>query len=233
VLTCSRIPQSKVPMPRPTAPSARTRVKRTPDKARYDASTIHAILDACPVVHVAYVIDGAPFVTPTLAWREGGRIFWHGSAASRMLRAVDGASVCLTATLTDGIVLARSAFEHSVNYRSVMVMGQATVTHDPKAKAAQLEHFVDLHWPGRWAALRPMTAQELKATSVLSMPLDEASAKVSTGMATEVAGDETWPVWSGVIPVTQSTGLPLADPAGLAVALPAHIRRYVFGQIAR
>lgn len=220
-------------MPRPTTPtpSARSRVRRTPDKARYDTATIHAILDACPVVHVGYVIDGAPFVTPTLAWREGGRIFWHGSAASRMLRAVDGAPVCLTATLTDGIVLARSGFEHSVNYRSVMVMGQAVVTHDPKAKAAQLQHFVDLHWPGRWAALRPMTVQELKATSVLSMPLDEASAKVSTGMASEVAGDEVWSVWSGIIPVAQITGAPEPDPACTPAAMPDHIRAYVFGRI--
>ena len=101
-----------------------------------------------------------------------------------------------------------------MNYRAVMVMGQAEVTRDPVAKAAQLQRLVDLHWPGRWDALRPITAQELKATSVLSMPLDEASAKVSTGMAADVAGDETWPVWSGVIPVMQVTGVPLADPAG-------------------
>lgn len=221
-------------MPRiPAAPSPRTRIRRTPEKARYDRVTVHAILDASPVVHVGYVIDGAPFVTPTLAWRDGDRLFWHGSAASRMLRATDRAAVCVTATLTDGIVLARSAFEHSVNYRSVMVMGQAEVTRDPVAKAAQLQRLVDLHWPGRWDALRPMTAQELKATSVLSMSLNEASAKVSTGMASEGAGDETWPVWSGVIPVMQVTGVPLADPAGTPAALPDHIRSYIFGQITR
>jgi uncharacterized protein len=221
-------------MPRTSlAPSPRSRVKRTPEKARYDAATLHAILDACPVVHVGYVIDGAPFVTPTLAWRVADRIYWHGAAASRMLRSLDGAAVCLTATLTDALVLARSAFEHSANYRSVMVMGHATLTTDPKAKAAQLERFVELHWPGRWAALRPMTVQELKATSVLSMPLDEASAKVSTGMASEAKGDETWPVWSGIIPLTQTTGAPLADPAARPADMPAHVRDYVFGRITR
>ncbi len=220
-------------MPRPTAaPSPRTRVKRTPDKARYDAATIHAILDACPVVHVGYIIDGAPFVTPTLAWRNGDRIFWHGSAASRMLHSLDGAAVCLTATLTDAMVLARSAFEHSANYRSVMVMGHATLTEDPKDKEAQLRRFMELHWPGRWDALRPVTAQEIKATRVLSMPLDEASAKVSTGMATEAAGDETWPVWSGIIPVAQATRAPVQDALGVQAELPGYLSDYVYGQLA-
>lgn len=123
------------------AASDRTHLRRTPEKAAYGVAAIHAILDAGPVAHVGYVLNGAPFVTPILQWREGDQVFWHGSAASRMLRSVDGAQGCLTVTLTDGLLLARSAFEHSVNYRSVMLFGQARLVSDPAAKAAHLKRW--------------------------------------------------------------------------------------------
>lgn len=201
--------------PPSAAPSARTRVRRTPEKAAYDVATIHAILDAGPVAHVGYILNGAPFVTPTLQWREGDHVFWHGSAASRMLRNVDGAPVCLTVTLTDGLLLARSAFEHSINYRSVMLMGQARLVTDPDVKAAHLKTMVDQMFPGRWPQLRPMTAQEMKATALLTMKIHEASAKISAGMPEDPVEDRDWPVWAGIVPVITTLGTP--EPAPDAV----------------
>jgi uncharacterized protein len=212
------------------APSPRTRVKRTPGKAAYDPATIAAILDAQPVVHVGYTLADGPYVTPTLGWRVDDTVFWHGSSASRFLRAVDGAAACLTATITDAFVLARSGFEHSVSYRSVMVLGTARLIRDPAEKTAALRAFFDRQWPGRWDALRPMTPQELKATAVLAMPLTEASAKISKGFATEVAGDERWPVWSGLLPMHTATGAPVPDPACAPVPAPDHVTGWAYGQ---
>lgn len=194
------------------APSDRARIRRSPHQAGYDRATIDAILDACPVAHVGYVRDGAPFVTPTLHWRIGDQVYWHGSAASRMLRSVDGAQVCLTVTLTDGLRLARSGFEHSINYRSAMLFGQATLITDINAKSRHLHAMMDQMFPLRWPQLRPMTAQELKATAILSLTIDEASAKVSTGMPGDPPEDKSWPVWAGVIPVRQTLGQPQPDP---------------------
>ena len=139
------------------APSERTRVRRLHERGRYDPATIHAILDAAPWCHVGYVIDGAPYVTPTLHWRDGDWVYWHGSAASQMLRKSEGEPVCLTVSLLDGYVLARSAFNHSVNYRSAMLFGPAVKVADPAAKDAQLRRFVEGLFPGRWKELRPMT----------------------------------------------------------------------------
>ena len=164
-------------------PTDRTRVRRLPERGAYDRATIDAILDAMPVAHVGYSIDGQPFVTPTLQWREGDHVYWHGSAASRMLRVIDGAPVCLTVTLIDGMVLARSAFNHSMNYRSVMLLGKAHAVTDPAVKEARLRTFVESQFPGRWDMLRPVTAQELKGTTVLGMPIDECSAKIRSGRA--------------------------------------------------
>ncbi len=210
------------------APSDRSRVRRTPDKAAYDKTTIHAILDAAPVAHVGYILNGAPFVTPTLQWREGDHVYWHGSAASRMLKAVNGADVCLTVTLTDGLVLARSAFEHSINYRSAMLFGQARLVTDPAEKAARLQTMVDQMFPGRWPLLRPMTDQEMKATTLLTMPIDEVSAKVATGMPEDEPEDRTWPVWAGIVPLITKLGIPEAAPDGLpGMALPF----VTFGQL--
>lgn len=208
-------------MSKQDAPSDRTRLRRMSEKAAHDRATIDAILDACPVAHVGYVVEGAPVVTPTLQWREGDRVYWHGSAASRMLRALAGAPVCLTVTLTEGLVLARSGFEHSIAFRSAMLFGTAEVVADPEAKEAHLKAMMDQMFPGRWPQLRPMQAQELKATSILSMPIDEASAKIADPMPQDPQEDRTWPVWAGTIPLITSYGTPKAAPDSMpGAALP-------------
>lgn len=211
------------------APSPRTRVRRLHDKAAYDRAVINAILDAMPVAHVGHVVDGVPVVTPTLQWREGDRVYWHGSSASRMQKRAAREQVCLTVTLTDGMVLARSGFEHSVNYRSVMVFGQAEVVADA-AKTAHLRAMMDQMFPGRWDQLRPITAQEVKATRILSLPLTEASAKISAGPPTDPPEDRAWPVWAGVIPIRLIVGEPVPAP-DLAPDLPVpdHAKGYSIG----
>jgi uncharacterized protein len=197
----------------PHAPSPRARVGRKPERGRYDRATIDAILDAAIVGHVGWVLDGQPYVTPTAVWRQGDRLFWHGSAASRMLRATGGgAPVCVTVTHLDGLVLARSGFDHSVNYRSVMVLGPAHRVTDPGEVDAALEAFVEHLYPGRWAELRPMTAKERKATAVLWIDLAEASAKIRDDVAHDEPGDESWPAWAGVIPLRVLAGEPEPDP---------------------
>ena len=217
-----------------TAPSPRTRARRLHDKAAYDRDTINAILDAMPVAHVGHIVDGFPVVTPTLQWRIGDRIYWHGSSASRMQKRAADAQVCVTVTLTDGMLLARSGLEHSVNYRCVMVFGQAEVVEGPAAKEAHLKEMMDQLFPGRWEALRPITAQELKATRILSLPLTEASAKISAGPPLDPAEDVAWPVWAGVLPIHLTMGAPQPAP-DLApnVALPDHAARYRFGVSSR
>jgi nitroimidazol reductase NimA-like FMN-containing flavoprotein (pyridoxamine 5'-phosphate oxidase superfamily) len=188
---------------------------------------IHAILDAQPLAHLGHLVDGAPAVTPTLHWREGERVYWHGSSASRMIRAAAAAPVCLTVTLLDAMVLARSGMEHSVNFRSVMVFGRAEAVTDPAAKTLHLQVMMEQLFPGRWQALRPMTAQELKATAVLSLPLTEATAKIGAGMPTDPPEDISWPVWAGLIPLITTTGTPEPAPdlpPGLSA--PAHVTRF-------
>ncbi|MBU6206756.1 MAG: pyridoxamine 5'-phosphate oxidase family protein [Alphaproteobacteria bacterium] len=194
------------------APSPRTRVKRVHERGAYDRTTIDAILDASPIAHVGYIFEDAPFVTPTLHWREGDHVYWHGSAASRMIETADGAEVCLTVTLLDGLVLARSAFHHSANYRSVMLFGRATLISDPEAKEARLKAFMEGLVPGRWETLRPILQKELKATSILSMPIIEASAKVRTGPPKDDEPDYALDIWAGTLPLQISTGAPVDDP---------------------
>jgi uncharacterized protein len=209
------------------APSPRMRVKRMHERGAYDRATIDAILDATPLGHVGFVHKEQPFVIPTLQWREGDRVYWHGSAASRMLDASNGADVCLTVTLIDGFVLARSAFHHSMNYRSVMLIGRAELVADPAEKEARLKAFVDGLFPGRWDGLRPVNAQELKATHVLSMAIDEASAKVRTGGPKDDAEDYALPIWAGVLPVTPEVLAPIADPLNLpGVEPPEHVTAF-------
>jgi uncharacterized protein len=208
------------------APSERVRVKRLRERGTYDRATIDAILDATPVAHVGYVVGGQPFVTPTLQWREGDRVYWHGSVASRMLEAADGADVCVTVTLIDGIVLARSAFHHSVNYRSVMLIGRASLVANPAEKKARLKAFVDGIFPGRWAILRPVTAPELRATSILSIPISEASAKVRIGPPKDDEEDYALDIWAGVLPLRLETQAPISDPRMKAdVPVPDHVLR--------
>ena len=206
------------------APTPRTRVKRLHEKAAYDADTIKAVLDAQPLAHIGHLIDGTPAVTPTLHWREGDRVYWHGSAASRMIKAATGQPVCLTVTLLDGLVLARSGLEHSVNFRSVMVFGVAEAVMDQAAKARHLEVMMEQMYPGRWAQLRPMTAQELKATAVLSLPISEASAKIGAGMPTDPPEDMDWPVWAGLVGIRQV--LDDAQPDGTPKGPAPQIRRF-------
>lgn len=192
-------------------PSDRTRVRRLPGRGRYDRATIDAILDEAIVGHVAWTLDGQPYATPTAVWRQGDRLYWHGSAASRMLRATDGQPACVTVTHLDGLVLARSGFHHSVNYRSAMVLGTAHLVTDEAEVDASLEAFIEHLYPGRWQELRPMTARERKATSVMWMDLSEASAKVRSDVNHDDEGDETWPAWGGVIPVRMVRGEPEPD----------------------
>lgn len=195
------------------APSRFTRVRRMPKRGAYDRETIHAVLDAAPVCHVGHVIEGRPVVIPTLHWREGDTVYWHGSAASRMLRDnAGGNEVCLTASLIDGWVLARSGFHHSVNYRSVMCFGRPRRVEDRAEKLAALQGFIDRLFPGRWATLRPPTEQEIKATAVLALPLDEASAKLRAAPPGDDPADVTWPVWAGVLPLALVRGQPEPDP---------------------
>jgi len=216
-------------MPDP-APSPRTRARRLNYKAAYDRPTIDAILDAMPVAHVGHIVDGFPVVTPTLHWREGDRIYWHGSSASRMQKRATGEQVCVTVTLTDGMVLARSGLEHSVNYRSVMVFGQAEVVEGTEAKTAHLRTMMEQMFPGRWDSLRPITAQELKATRILSLPLTEASAKVSAGPPIDPPEDQAWPVWAGVLPIRLTVGAPEPTPdLAPGIPVPDHARAFRIG----
>ena len=158
----------------------RTNLTRNPARADYDRDAVNKIIDATPLCHVSYIIDGRPYVTPTLQWREGDTIYWHGSSASRFLRQIVDKEVCMAITHFDGFVLARSAFHHSINYRSVMLFGEAIKVED-SAKNALLQSFVESLIPCRWENLRAMTDQEAKATIIFSMPIDEGSAKVRSG----------------------------------------------------
>jgi uncharacterized protein len=194
------IPRS--PMPDSFAVSDRTRVVREANRAVYDRETIYKILDEGFVCHVGFVADGQPFVIPTMFARVDDAIYFHGSAASRMLRgAAAGLPVCITVTLTDGLVLARSVFNHSMNYRSVVTLGTATLISEPAEKLAALRAFTEKLIPGRWEDARQPNEQELKATSILKLPLNEVSAKVRTGSVEDDAADYALSVWAGIIPL--------------------------------
>jgi uncharacterized protein len=193
--------------------SDRTRVRREPQRGAYDRETIDAILDEALVCHLGFVQDGQPFVIPTLFARVDDEVVVHGSSASRTLRALGGGvDACLTVTLVDGIVLARSIFNHSINYRSVVVLGRASAVSDPDKKRSALEAFSNRLLPGRWDDARQPTPTELKATSILRMPLNEASAKLRTGPPKDDEADYDWPVWAGVVPLTLAVGTPQPDP---------------------
>src|SRR5271170_4426883 len=185
-------------------PTARTRVRRLHDRGRYDRKTVYAILDAALLCHVGYVIDGLPYVTPTLFWRDGERLYWHGSSASRMLRTqATGIPVCLTVSHVDALILARCAFRHSLNYRAVMAFGTAHIVDDPVEKEAGLNAFIDRVYPGRTANMRPISAQELKATSLLGMTIESASAKIRSGGPLDLEQDYAADCWAGTVPIAQ------------------------------
>jgi uncharacterized protein len=197
----------------------RNKVKRLHKRAAYDRAAIYSVLDAQPLVQVAYAIDSEPYVTPTLAWREGDRVFWHGSSASRFLRKAVGSRVCLSASLMDGYVLARSAFNHTVNYRSATLFGVAQALKSDDEKTNALKALMDRLFPGRWPTLRPMTPKELKATTVLWMDVETASAKIRA-LPPGDSDEADYPVWAGVIPIETRLRPPVADPQlmdGLAV----------------
>lgn len=199
-------------MPNDTAPSQRTRLVREPQRAVYDRDAINAILDEAFICHVGFVVEGQPFVIPTGYGRSEEDLYIHGSAASRMLRNVEqGIAVCVTVTLLDGLVLARSIFNHSMNYRSVVVLGTAVAVQDPDEKIKALELLSEHIIPGRWAESRYPNEKELKATTVLRLPLSECSAKVRSGPPIDDEEDLTFDTWAGVIPLSTSVGTPIPD----------------------
>jgi uncharacterized protein len=194
------------------APSPRTRVRRVPARAAYERERIEAILDEALVAHVAFAVAGQPYAIPTLHARVGERVYFHGSAASRAIRTLTaGAPVCLTVTLVDGIVLARSAFHHSVNYRSVVVLGQARPVEGQAERLAALHAFTERLIPGRWDEVRPPNAKELKGTGVLAIDLTESSAKVRAEGPVDDPPDYAREVWAGVIPLRTTAGPPVPD----------------------
>lgn len=209
-------------------PTERTQVKRLPKRGKYDAETVYKILDEAFVCNVGFVVDGQPYVIPTNFGRVGDTLYLHGSAASRMLRSLSaGIPVCVTVTLVDGLVLARSAFHHSVNYRSVVILGAAKLVEDPAEKMEALRLFTEHIMKGRWDEIRWPNEQEMKGTTVLAVPLEEVSAKVRVGGPVDDEEDYSMPVWAGVLPLAQTTGAPVPDErlkAGTAV--PEYVARY-------
>lgn len=196
-------------------PTSRTTLRRLPARGSHTRADIHRILDAGLVCHVGFVADHQPYVIPTIYARIGDRLYVHGSAASRMLRTLaGGVEICVTVSLIDGVVLARSAFHHSINYRSVVVLGRATPILDAEEKLAALEAIVEHVMPGRWKEVRGPSPQELKATSVLALPLTEASAKVRALPPVDDEADYRIPVWAGVIPLRTVALTPVADVHG-------------------
>jgi len=210
-------------------PTPRTRVVREADRAVYDREAAYRILDEGFLCHVGFVADGQPFVIPTSYGRKDDSLYIHGSAASRMLRNLkDGVPVCVTVTLLDGLVLARSIFNHSMNYRSVVLLGKATLVEDPQEKIEALHALSEHILPGRWADSRQPNERELKATSILRVPIEEFSAKVRTGPPIDDEPDYAFPTWAGVVPLEMTAGAPIDDPRldpGLEV--PAYAKHYV------
>lgn len=209
-------------------PTTRTQVRRLPKRATYDKEQVHAILDEGYICHIGFVNDGQPFVIPTGYARFGNQLYIHGSAASRMLRSAgDGVDVCVTVTLVDGFVLARSVFHHSMNYRSVVVLGKARLVADPEEKRAALRCFTNHIVAERWEEARQPTDQELKATSVLALPLEEVSAKVRTGPPVDDEEDYSMSIWAGVVPIRGQLGEPLPDKRILPGVPTVDVRRVV------
>ncbi len=206
----------------------RTKLKRLPKRGHFDNETVYAILDEGFICHVGFAPEGQPFVIPTGYARVDDKLYIHGSQASRMLRTLSGGvDACVTVTILDGLVLARSAFHHSMNYRSVVIFGRATLVEDRHEKMAALialsEHIIR----GRWDDVREPTEQEMRATTVLSLPLDEASAKIRTGPPVDDEEDYALPVWAGIIPLRLEAGEPIKDPRlPVGISVPAYAEKY-------
>lgn len=207
-------------------PTPRIRVVREPQRAVYDRDAVNQILDEAFLCHVGFVVDGQPFVIPTSYGRNGDVLYIHGSAASRMLRSLDqGISICITVTLLDGLVLARSVFNHSMNYRSVVILGTATLVDDPVEKIAALRALSEHILPHRWDDSRFPNEKELKATSVLRLPISEFSAKVRVGPPVDDDEDYSFPTWAGVIPLEMTVGAAIPD-GRCEQELPAYLKNY-------
>ncbi len=210
----------------PSNPTPRTRVVREPQRGVYDRDTINQILDEAFLCHVGFTVEAQPFVIPTSYGRDGDVLYIHGSAASSMLRNLNqGVPVCITATLLDGLVLARSVFNHSMNYRSVVILGTATLVDDPAEKLAALRAISEHIIPHRWDDARQPNEKELKQTSVLRLPINEFSAKVRTGPPIDDAEDYSFPTWAGVIPLEMNSGTPICDER-CQQELPAYLKNY-------
>ena len=209
-------------------PTERTQVKRLPKRGKYERETVFAILDVGFVCHVGFTVDGQPYVIPTNYGRSGDTLYLHGSAASRMLRTLsEGVPVSVTVTHVDGLVLARSAFHHSVNYRSVVILGTARLVTEPAEKMEALRVFTEHVMKGRWDDVRQPTEQELKATTVLALPLEEVSAKVRTGGPIDDEEDYALPVWAGVLPLETSVKEPVPDPQRKSdQPIPPYLKNY-------
>jgi uncharacterized protein len=209
-------------------PDERTRVVREPQRGIYDRETIYKILDEGFVCHVGFTVDGQPYVIPTMFARVGDAIYFHGSAASRMLRgAGEGMPVCITVTLADGLVLARSVFNHSMNYRSVVALGKAELVDAPEEKIAALHAFTEKILRGRWNDARQPNEKELKATSILRLPLTEISAKVRSGPPEDDAEDYALRVWAGVVPLRLAAEAPIRDErCDATIPVPHYAARY-------
>jgi nitroimidazol reductase NimA-like FMN-containing flavoprotein (pyridoxamine 5'-phosphate oxidase superfamily) len=209
-------------------PTERTQVKRLPKRGKYDKETVFQILDAGFVCHAGFSVDGQPYVIPTNYGRSDKTLYLHGSAASRMLRTLsEGVPVCVTVTHVDGLVLARSAFHHSVNYRSVVILGTARLVTDPAEKMEALRIFTDHVMKGRWDDVRQPTEQELKATTVLALPLEEVSAKVRAGGPVDDENDYNLPTWAGVLPLETTVKSPVPDARlDKNIPVPAYLKNY-------
>ena len=215
-------------MSKPQVPTQRTRVVREPDRGAYDRETAYRILDEAFLCHVGFVVDGQPFVIPTSFGRKDATLYIHGSAASRMLRQMkQGVPVCITVTLLDGLVLARSVFNHSMNYRSVVILGKATLVDNPEEKLAALRVLSEHILPGRWDDARRPNERELKATSVLRVPIEEFSSKVRSGPPIDDEEDYSFPTWAGVIPLEMTVGTTINDPRlDPGRTVPEYVRSY-------
>ena len=210
----------------------RNRVVRRPMRGRYDKATVYDILDAAMLCHIAYVIDGQPYCTPTSFWREGDRLYWHGSSASRMIRSQGaGIPVCLTVTHVDAIVLARCGFNHSVNYRAVMAFGTAHLIDDPAEKLRLMDRFLDRLFPGRAALVRRPTKQEIKATSFIGMDIEQASGKIRDVGVHDEEADYAVPAWTALLPVRTVLGPIEECPRQMpGVRKPRGMKGYVAGR---
>ncbi len=219
-------------MPENSLPTPRTRVIREPHRGVYDRETVYQILDEGFLCHVGFAVEGQPFVIPTSYGRKDSTLYIHGSAASRMLRQMrEGVAVCITVTLLDGLVLARSVFNHSMNYRSVVILGKAELVDDTAEKLEALRILSEHILPGRWADARQPNERELKQTSVLRVPIEEFSAKVRSGPAIDDEEDYSFPTWAGVVPLEIKAGAPIDDERLLpGRETPAYVRRYQRGQ---